>query len=1029
MGAGSPRSAPPRGPGRPGRPGLGCLWVALLVLKTVRGSGDAEPPDPVYLPATLELLGVPEYFRLQQIGRYPPANSSLGSRSESFLLLHPWPGVQPLVRASYPPFGTQQAMPAWATEPRTLLATWDVRAVSVETVLTPVEPHARVLFYLKGQDWQPSLRNLPCARLHAIHPLGTIHRACRFQPSLGACVVEMEFPRRWFSSTATTKAELAYTLELGAEEPGQCAPAGEGTPPARLLPVGWVEIQQAEPPRQQEVPLDAAVRLRVSDAAVRAGQPFNATILLRNNFTDGSLTLWIKVKKGLQVTAARPAHPSLWTAKLEKLKGSKHPTLLVTCQRTGPGLDTSLPGFSEFLWVDFVVENGTGATSSTRPVTWQLEYPSQVPEAKKEKMVWEILVSERDVRALVPMAKTEELVNTSPLTGIAQRVPIRLVTVAMGGAVAEVTEQVGCESANTQVLQVSEACSEVFVEGKESQGNRGVQVDFWWRRLRASLRVTVWAPLLPLRIEMTDTTLEQVRGWRVPGTASGAPTEPEEGGEEADRRARGCRLQYQRAGVRFLVPFVAHPQDGGRHLIYLLGPDWLLDVTHLVGPHARVQDPRVATLEAGSVLVGREPGVTSLEVRSPVSDSILGEQTLSVTDEKVSVLELRVQPVMSISLALNRGTAHPGEITATCWAHTAPPGSKQAVAFSLWLAFSDHTLAPAELFDRRDLALSVSTEEPGAFSPAVASRDTGDFFGGLVSGAAEEGTPLQVGLHSPEACRRGKHRPPLASATAWLGPPPAPPQQHEQVPPVASAPPVTQSQGGGGRRQGPEDEGGLRSKFERPEHLGEEPEEEEEEEPEEEEEEMVRAPQRVTDLELGLYALLSIFCLAILIFLINGVVFVLRYQRKEPPDAPASGGPTSPQPHNWVWLGTDQEELSRQLDRRPPREERPPSPAAPASGEGGCHCEGGGGGGGSPDPTPPLGATLPRKEPGGRRKRVEFVTFAAAPPARPPEEPPAPAVQSILVAGEDDIRWVCEDMGLRDPDELRSYMERIRGSS
>lgn len=61
---------------------------------------------------------------------------------------------------------------------------------------------------------------------------------------------------------------------------------------------------------------------------------------------------------------------------------------------------------SEFLWVDFMVENGTvGGVTVTRPVTWQLEYPGQAPEAEKDKMVWEILVSERDIRALVPLAK------------------------------------------------------------------------------------------------------------------------------------------------------------------------------------------------------------------------------------------------------------------------------------------------------------------------------------------------------------------------------------------------------------------------------------------------------------------------------------------------------------------------------------------------------------------------------------------------------------------------------------------------
>lgn len=99
-------------------------------------------------------------------------------------------------------------------------------------------------------------------------------------------------------------------------------------------------------------------------------------------------------------------------------------------------------------------------------------------------------------------------------------------------------------------------------------------------------------------------------------------------GEEAERRARGCRLQYQRAGVRFLVPFAAHPLDGGRRLTHLLGPDWLLDVSHLVAPHARVQDPRVASLEGGRVLVGLEPGITSIEVRRPSEKGVGGPQNV-----------------------------------------------------------------------------------------------------------------------------------------------------------------------------------------------------------------------------------------------------------------------------------------------------------------------------------------------------------------------------------------------------------------
>ncbi|KAM6160591.1 transmembrane protein 132A isoform 2-T2 [Erethizon dorsatum] len=981
-----------------------CLLVALA-LDAARVHGDQN----VYLPVALELLDAPEHFRAQRVGHYPPSNSSLGSRSETFLLLQPWPRAQPLFRASYPPFTTQQVVPPRATEPLHRLVPWDVRAVSVEAAVTPAEPHARVLFHLKGQDWPPGPGSLPCARLYATHPVGTAHRACRFQPALGACVVELELPAPWFSRGTPSWATLAYMLEPAVEGPGGCAPGGDEDPGQQALPVGSVELRPKDPPQHQEVPLDEAVTLRVPNTPVRPGQPFTATVLLRHNFTASVLTLRIKVKKGLQVTTARLVQPALWTAKLDRIKGSKHHSTLITCHLSGPvGPDPSPPELSELLWVDFLVENSTsGAVAVTRPVTWQLEYPGQAPDAEKDKMVWEILVSERDIRALVPLAKAEELVNTAPLTGQPGHIPVRLVTVDAGGALAEVTEHIGCESANTQVLQVSEACDAVFVAGTESRGAKGVRVDFWWRRLRASLRLTVWAPLLPLRIELTDATLEQVRGWRVPGPTDGAP-EPEPA-EEAERRARGCRLLYQRAGVRVLAPFAAHAQGGGR-LAHLLGPDWLLDVTHLVAPHARVQDPRVASLEGGRVLVGREPGVTAIEVRSPLSDAILGEQALAVTDDKVSVLELRVQPVMGISLVLSRGTAHPGEVTATCWAQSALPALKQEVALSLWLAFSDHTVAPAELYDRRDLGLSVSAEEPSAVLPAA---EQGAQLRVVVSGGGTEALPLHVALHPPEPCRRGRHRVPLASGTAWLGLPPTPTPAPALPSSPAQSPPATEASMGG--EQQAASSVGVKGKFERAE------EDREAKEEEEEEEEMVPAPQRITDLELGMYALLGIFCLAILIFLVNGVIFVLRYQRKEPPDTAAN--PASPQPHNWVWLGTDQEELSRQLDRGAPELPR---------GEGSCPCGSGvGGEAQAPVPGPPgdtLGpsSTLARKEM-GRRKRVEFVTFAPMPPAQLPEEPAA--VQSILVAGEEDIRWVCEDMGLKDPEELRNYMERIRGSS
>lgn len=59
---------------------------------------------------------------------------------------------------------------------------------------------------------------------------------------------------------------------------------------------------------------------------------------------------------------------------------------------------------------------------------------------------------------LIPLCFQElEILNTAPLTGIPRVIPVKLVAVEAGGGVSELTDPVGCESADKQVLQVSPA--------------------------------------------------------------------------------------------------------------------------------------------------------------------------------------------------------------------------------------------------------------------------------------------------------------------------------------------------------------------------------------------------------------------------------------------------------------------------------------------------------------------------------------------------------------------------------------------
>ncbi|XP_048805425.1 LOW QUALITY PROTEIN: transmembrane protein 132A [Lagopus muta] len=1031
-GGGSARTDAPRSPHGPGSgtgPAMALAegpYLLLLAAALLGASASSEwsPPEPVFLPVEMELQAVPEHYRLQRADGALPANTSLHSRSDTFLLLprHPTAGPPPLLRASYPPFSTHQEVP-------TKSHTWAVRAVPLHSTVSPDEPTARVLFHLHGPDWRgrrdpPGEHSLPCIVLQAQQRSRTLQGSCRVQAPLGICLVELEIPARWFSLVSSPESvELWY----GVAGPGTCSHPSATVEPLRY--VGMLELQTVPAvARRQEVPLDERVLLRVPDRALRPGQRFTASLALRHNFTAMLLTLRVKAKKGLQVVSARSADPA-WAVHLERSRGPKHWSAVVTCRRSRDiQRSTRALEAAELLHLELAVENGTGAQALARPLTWQVEYPGQDPEAQKDKLVWEVQVSERDMRVLVPLVQELELLNTSPLTGVPRTVPVTLVTVEVGGAVSELSEPPSCESADTQVLQVSEGCDAVFVGGKESRGARGVRVDFWAHRLHASLLFTVWAPLLPLRVQLGDTALEQVRGWRLPGNTDSSSSDVEDPGEDAERRTRSCRPQYQRTAVRFLAYFVAHAQDGGRHLSYLPGPEWLLDVTHLVASWARVQDPRVASLEGGTVLVGREPGVTSVEVRSPLSDAILGEQMLVVSEEKVAVTELRAAVVAGLELALHLEPSHPGLLTAVCQATATLRGSKQEATLSVWLSFSDGTLAPMELYGGQDAVLAVTSLDP----TVVTVVGTSSWHPRVVAEGPGQGALLQLSLHPLDVCRRGRHRAAvLAAGTALLEvagerrtPPSSPrsPMPFPRAEGAMSGEAVTAGQGEHG------DVGLVNTKLQ---GMGSSSEEEEEEREEgygrgmqeEEKEEMVKAPARVSDLEIGMYVLLGVFCLAIFIFLVNCIFFVLRYQQKEPPDS--STAAAASQPHNWVWLGTDQEELSRQLDRRQPEPDSLPGPQPER-----CCCADPL----APDTGSPSGAPSvePRKEgpvPGGsRRKRVEFVTFA---PQRAPEDPPQPTpnVQSILVAGEDDIRWVCEDMGLRDPEELRCYMERIRGSS
>ncbi|KAK1328235.1 LOW QUALITY PROTEIN: hypothetical protein QTO34_011802 [Cnephaeus nilssonii] len=680
-----------------------------------------------------------------------------------------------------------------------------------------------------------------------------------------------------------------------------------------------------------------------------------------------------------------------------------------------------------------------------------------------------------------------ELLNTAILTGQAVVLPLRAVSVEESGAVTDISEAVECKAADEAVLKVSDRCDYVFVNGKEMKGKVDAVVTFTYQHLSAPLHVTVWVPRLPLQIEVSDTELSQIKGWRVPIVDSKRPTHTSEEQEEDEeaRRGRGCALQYQRATVRVLTRFLATGPWAPPSL--LLGPDWQVDVTHLVADFMKLEAPRVATLLDGRVLVGREAGMTTIQVLSPLSDSILAEKTVTVLEDRVALTDLAVQLVAGLSVTLHPSPENGKVVTAVAEADELLRAPKQEAVVSTWLRFSDGSVAPLDIYDSRDFALSASS-----LDEAVVSAPPARAPGWPVVAAEGEGQgPLvRVDLSIAGTCQKSKRRSVLAGGVGSV--------RVKFGPKDADSGP-----GGGGAEAAEEDaEGEIRNHASDRRPKGAEAERAGPDAPWEREEgaarragptarslldpkaarnsrpDGARAPAEgqvqvqnipldlshfpaqvgglpraaagaglaggglapgargLSDLEIGMYALLGVFCLAILVFLVNCATFALRYRRKQlPPEGPASSGGTHS--HDWVWLGNEAELLDSAGRGSPPPPPPPPPPEERTTvldrGPSGCEdlsrllLNGGGSPkraqGQAPRPAADPGGGPgrdPRREPPpsptSRRRKVQFATF---PDGGGPTATPVPS-------GPEDVPWVCPDLGVGAPHELRTYLDKFQ---
>ncbi|KAM4827183.1 transmembrane protein 132C [Thomomys bottae] len=1023
---------------------------AAAAAENLQGLSSSSPPSssaPPYLPASLQVLGADTSFFLRESRPDPPRNASLRARVQSFFAYRA--RRPPALAASYGPYSVETALP-----PDAAPSGWRLRAHVLRDPVDASRPRLQVLFHVLGRDWgdgRAPEQPLPCLRVSAVRDSREVRGGCRPGGALGLCLAELELPAGWFGAPAGSagrgrspepqdagRVELFYSVQPGAAARWDCAggearqgnairPGRDGPGPedrtARPRRIGAVGLRRAQDAAQlRELRLDANVAVWLPSRPVRPGDVVTASVTVAGNSTVDLFVLRAKVRKGLSILGVRAGEPGQWAVRQETGNGGKHTTASVACQRLGPGASNrSGSVLTEVVQVTFEVGSASGL-SGTQLITWQVEYPRR---GTSDLAVSEILVSPKELEGIVPLAADTELLNTAILTGKTVALPVRVVSVEENSTVRDISELVECRATDEDVLKVSDHCNYVFVNGKEVKGKVDAAVSFTYQHLSAPLHITVWAPRLPLQIQVSDTELSQIKGWRVPIPTSKRPTRESEE-EEEEQRGRGCALQFQHATVRVLTQFVSEGAGPWGQLSHLLSPDWQLDVTDLVADFLKLEAPHVATLHDGRVLVGREVGMTAIQVLSPLSDSILAEKTVTVLEDKVSVTALAVQLVAGLSVTLHASTDRSSAVTAVVTAEELLRAPKQEAVVSAWLQFSDGSVTPLDIYDAKGFSLAAASLDEAVVS---VSRPRGPGGPTVVAEGEGQGALLRLDLSIAEACQKSKRKSVLAAGLGRVrvrfgqrdaagapgrpedgglenhasdrrakGPEPARPgpdgrppggssaERDEGAPPRTGAPPPDRRVVRGGRPAG------VRPAGEAPLHripidfahfpapagrpgAGAGP-------------PRARGP---SDLEVGMYALLGVFGLAILVFLANCAAFALRSRRKR---APPEGRAPQAHAHDWVWLQGG--------GAAPPRPD-----------ERTTVLDRGLGGGEERDRLLLNGGARgpgPGAAPAAPRKKVKFATFSAMPPQdgrRPDEE---------------DTEWVCRGLDAAAPEERRDYL-------
>lgn len=530
-------------------------------------------------------------------------------------------------------------------------------------------------------------------------------------------------------------------------------------------------------------------------------------------------------------------------------------------------------------------------------------------------------VQKDDVQTVLPIVKHSEVMNLAALTGRQVSRPLKVFIVSQAGEIADVTLRSSCSSQDQSVLKVSTSCTSVYVDGSETRGALAAQIDVKYGAYIGKASFTVWMAETPLSIDLADSRLSQIKGWKVPLKRSDEAEDKSRhqanetlSGAGAPGISNVCSPKYQQTTVQVFAKFLAQDPDSGRRE-YFPSRSTQLDVTELVIGHGlRIEDARIATLQ-GNVIQGLSPGRTEVQVVSPISGHKIGMQEVKVAKNRETIRGMTVRVLTGLRLNVHADQFGERGRYSLQTAYSQMLTSKyQEGLLDIDLHLSDDTVTPLREVNPRDYYLAVKSLEPRIIALAP-SRDAR--YPRVIAVGSGRGKLLRVSLELVDECMQPKSSNvalavQLADVMVAL--------RNKKASAIEPTVDDWKMSKGRTERTSSVDMGDLGDILSnialRDDHSY--------YKSHKAAVSMQRPVQRqtsfttvahLTPLEIGMYILLAVFCAAMAVFMASCFVYASKYKRQEYPIhkslsaslsqhiMPEKRGKPVQNAHDWVWLG------------------------------------------------------------------------------------------------------------------------------